>query len=139
MTVPDSKLLPVPDPVSRPYWDAAADHRLVIQRCTECARHQFYPRRHCTHCGSLKLEWTEAAGHGTVHTFTVIHRNSSPGFSTAVPYAFAIVDLPEGVRMSANIVGVDAEKVRVGMPVHVTFEGRSEDLSLPQFTPTGAR
>jgi uncharacterized OB-fold protein len=77
--------------------------------------------------------WQEASGRGAVHTFSVIHRNGSPGYAEEVPYLVAIIELEEGPRMTANVIGSDPEEVAVGMPVQVTFVKVSDELGIPQF------
>lgn len=133
------KPFPVVDALSEPFWAAAHEGRLVLQRCTICDRHQHYPRPHCVHCGRLELEWAAASGRAEVHTFTVTHRNDAPGFADELPYVFAILDLAEGVRMPGNIVDtdtdVDTDAVRIGMPVEVCFVRANNDLSIPQWRP----
>lgn len=129
------KPLPVIDGLTEPYWDAANYGRLLVQRCTTCQRFQHYPRPHCTHCGALTMEWTQADGRGVVHTYTVIYRNDAPGFVDELPYVFAIIQLDEGVRMAGNIHHVDPESVYVGMPVRVIFDRASDDLAIPQWEP----
>lgn len=129
---------PAPDPLTKPYWDAAADRRLIVQRCRGCGLHQFYPRGHCTRCWSGELDWTESSGRGTVHSFMVVRRTREPGFADAVPYVYALVDLEAGARLATNVVGIDAEDVEVGMPVRVTFRRRGP-VSLPQFAPAKTR
>jgi uncharacterized OB-fold protein len=49
-----------------------------------------------------------------------------------VPYAIALVDLDEGFRMMANVLGPDPESLAIGDRVRVVFETRG-DLALPQF------
>ena len=101
---------PIPDALSQPWWDAVADGRLLIQRCTACASYQFYPRAHCTACFVPGPVWVEAAGTGRLHTFTVVHRTPNAEFAGA-PYAFAIVELDEGVRLATTIVDADLDRL----------------------------
>lgn len=129
----DNKQLPQPivNADSKPYWDAARERRLVIRRCKSCSQMHFMPRHLCPTCWSDQLEWVDAAGTGTVHSFTVIHRSPLPEFE--VPYVVAAIDLSEGPRMVTNIVGQDALQVAIGDQVEVTFEDRGEGALLPQF------
>ena len=130
--------LPQPDVETQPYWDAAAEGKLLIKHCTACDRSFFYPRNHCPRCWSTDTEWREAAGTGTVYTFTVVHQNDLPPFRDRVPYVVAIVELDEGARMTSNIEGVDAEEVACGMPVRVSFREEARDdggVHLPVFVP----
>ena len=132
---PYLKPLPIQDALSAPFWEAANEGRLVVQHCKDCDLFQHYPRPHCTHCGSLSVEWLPASGRAQVHTFTVTHRNDAPGFADEVPYVFAILDLSEGVRMPGNIVDIDPDEVSVGMLVEVCFDRATEEIAIPQWRP----
>jgi uncharacterized OB-fold protein len=123
---------PIETAETRPYWDAAREGRLVVQRCGSCGRHQFYPRAFCTACLSAELEWVQARGTGRIYTFTIC-RTSANAAMTA-PYAVALIDLEEGVRMMANVVDCDLERIRTGARVQVRFERISDEYTLPQFT-----
>lgn len=126
-----------PPEESQPFFDAAREGRLLIQRCPSCGEHQFYPRKICVSCGSPDVEWVDASGRGTVHTFTVIHQQGMPGWREEVPYVAAIVDLEEGVRMTSNLVDCAPSDVSIGMPVEVAFVDEG-DLVLPRFRPASA-
>lgn len=132
--------LPVPDPETQPYWDAARQGRLMIKECRACRRPYFYPRAHCPRCQSTDTVWREASGRGTVYTFTVVLQNDLPPFRDRVPYVVAIVELEEGVRMTSNIEGCPPEEVRCGMPVVVAFRREQRDaetVAIPIFRPAG--
>jgi len=129
------KPVPVPDHVTGPFWEAAKQGRFLIQRCAGCGAHQFYPQSSCRRCLSEELEWMDANGKGTIYSYTVIHRAPNRPFEPDVPYTVALVDLDEGCRMLSNIVDVDPEDVRVGMPVEVMFEEITPEISLPKFRP----
>jgi uncharacterized OB-fold protein len=130
------KPIPVPDEVSKTFWQGCQRHELLLQKCHDCGRFQFYPRSLCINCMSQGLEWVRSSGKGSVHTFTVIHQNVMPGFSQEVPYVFAIVELTERVRLTTNIVGCAPAEVYIGMPVTVVFEPISPEISLPKFRPS---
>lgn len=131
----EGRVLPQPDAVSAPFWEATTRDELLVQRCPACGAHQFYPRPFCTTCGGTP-EWVVASGRGTVHTFTVVRQNRTPPFDAMGAYPVAVVELDEGVRMMTNLVGVDPDDVHVGMPVEVHFVA-AEDLKLPFFRPIG--
>jgi uncharacterized OB-fold protein len=130
--------LPVANADSKPYWDAARERRLVIRKCKACGELHFMPRHLCPVCWSEQLEWVDASGTGTVHSFTVIRRASDPAFAPLVPYTVALIDLDEGPRMMANIVGANALAVKIGDRVQVAFEDRGGGAMLPQFSPVAA-
>ncbi|MBI1735877.1 MAG: Zn-ribbon domain-containing OB-fold protein [Candidatus Rokubacteria bacterium] len=123
---------PVVTPETAPYWEGARAGKLLLQRCLACRALRFYPRRACPSCWSERVEWVEASGRGRVHSFTVIHRPPAPAFASRLPYVVALVDLEEGPRMMANVVGDGALEVAIDDPVTVTFEPRG-DIALPQF------
>ena len=129
-----SRLLPRPSSVTRPFWDAARRHELVLQWCATCAEHVFYPRSTCPRCGSGALTWRRSAGLGTIHTFTVARRATHRAFADRVPYVIAIVELEEGPHLTTEIVGVDPDAVRIGARVAVEFEDHDE-VSVPVFRP----
>lgn len=121
---------PVPDPDSAPFWEAAAEGRLVVQRCAACGHAQLYGRAACTACHGVDVRWEDASGAGTVYTFTVVRQHFTRPFRDMGPYVVALVDLAEGARLMTNLVAVEPGDVRVGMAVRVRFEE-----GLPMFEP----
>ena len=90
-------IAPLPFPETAPYWEAAAQGKLLLKHCTACGAYHFYPRALCPFCFSDNTEWHEAAGTGTIYSFSVTRR-------AEVPYAIAYVTLAEGQTMMSNIV-----------------------------------
>lgn len=127
--------LPSPDLESQPFWDAARDRKLLIQRCHACGEAIFYPRPFCPHCWSDRVEWIEASGRATLYTWSVVHRNDLPPFPERVPYVAAVVDLEEGPRMLTNVVDCPFDELRVGMSLEVAFNPISDEFTLPVFRP----
>jgi uncharacterized OB-fold protein len=136
---PAAKPLPEITEESRPFWEACRRHQLLIQRCRACGARQYYPRGICAHCWGPDLEWEPSAGRGTVYTFTVVHRSQAPGFKDSLPYVLAYVELEEGVQVLTNLVGCDPATARIGLPVRVTFEDVSPEVSIPRFAPAASR
>jgi hypothetical protein len=56
-------------------------------------------------------------------------------FAADVPYVVALITLDEGPQLMSNVVGCPLEKVQIGMPVEVTFEDWTEEISVPKFKP----
>jgi len=129
--------VPVADDDSRPYWEAAREHRLELPQCGGCGSLLFPPRPRCPVCLSTDLTWAEVSGRGRVHSFTIIYVPVVRGLEP--PYAVAQVELDEqpGLRLVANSVNCDPDAVSVEMPVQVTFEDLDDEYSLPQFAPLG--
>jgi uncharacterized OB-fold protein len=125
-----------PTEITRPFWDAAREHRLAIQRCDDCALWVHWPQVRCPRCGSERLTSTDVSGRGTIYTFTIVHHVFMPPFEPDIPYSLALVELDEqpGLRLLANIVDCPNEALHIGMPVEATFEDRG-NVALPQFRP----
>lgn len=128
-------IVPQPTAITQPFWTAARQHRLEIQRCKGCRKHFFYPRPLCPFCGSSSLEWALVSGRGKVYSYTVARRPTTPAFANQGPYVIAIVELDEGPRMTTNIVGCDPNSVYVGQAVTATYEDVSDQIALVHFRP----
>ncbi|MEV7281903.1 bifunctional MaoC family dehydratase N-terminal/OB-fold nucleic acid binding domain-containing protein [Streptomyces sp. NPDC093111] len=117
------------------FWEGVAGHRLLVQRCADCATLRFPWLPGCNACGSREWDTVEASGEGTVYSYVVMHHPPFPAFDP--PYAVGLVELAEGVRIVSNIVGVPYDKVRIGMPVRLEFLKADEELELPVFRAGG--
>ncbi|WP_435974972.1 bifunctional MaoC family dehydratase N-terminal/OB-fold nucleic acid binding domain-containing protein [Streptomyces sp. Qhu_M48] len=117
------------------FWDGVAAHRLLIQRCGDCAALRLPWLPGCAECGSGEWDTVEASGAGTVFSYVVMHHPPFPAFDP--PYAVGLIELAEGVRMISNVVGVPYDKVRIGMPVRLEFLRVDEELELPVFRAGG--
>ncbi|CAI7978364.1 Zn-ribbon domain-containing OB-fold protein [Frankia sp. Hr75.2] len=134
--------LPAPTPIvteeARPYWEAAAQGRLLLPRCPACATVIWYPRSFCPDCLAADVEWFEATGTGTVYSYTVVRTGQAdhPAYRGTAVYVLAYVELAEGVRVMTDIVGCAPEDVHCGQPVRAVFvptgDGRT---ALVRFTP----
>lgn len=133
--MPQDRPLPLPNPLTAPYWRGAKEHRLVLPRCGDCGRYHFYPRSLCPHCGSSRLAWAAASGGGEVYSYTVVHRAPSESFKKEVPYVVAIVALAEGPHLMTRLVGVEPASVKIGLRVEAAFEDVNDEISLPVFRP----
>jgi len=126
----DRKLrAPAPFASDQPYFDAAAEGRLVVRECTACKRLHHYPRSQCPFCISTELGWKQVAGTGVVYTCSVTRRG------VEVPFCIAYVTLDEGVTMMTNIVDCDLDAVRIGQRVKVVFKPAEDGTEVPMFTP----
>ena len=131
----DGKNLPRPNPETQAFWDAAKEHRLLIQQCGDCGAYQFYPRPICASCQSGNMKWVEAGGEGTLVSFSVIARPVSKAYADPDSSVLAIVKLSEGPQMMSNIVGCDPADLAIGDSVAVVFEDWTEEISVPKFKP----
>ncbi|MCF3100301.1 OB-fold domain-containing protein [Streptomyces roseoverticillatus] len=122
---------PVINRDNAPFWEGVAAHKLLIQRCTACGTLRFPWLPGCGRCGSPAWGTVEACGSGTVHSYVVVHHPPFPAFDP--PYAVALVELAEGVRMISNITGVPYDGVRIGISVELEFIRVDGEWELPVF------
>ncbi|WP_308295527.1 MULTISPECIES: Zn-ribbon domain-containing OB-fold protein [Streptomyces] len=128
--------IPEADDFTRPYWQAAAEGRLLVRRCRACARAHHYPREFCPHCWSEDVGWERASGRATLYTWSVVHRNDLPPFGERVPYTAAVVDLAEGPRMMTEVVDCPEAELRVGMALSADFRRTGDPVwAVPVFRP----
>ncbi|MFD7862522.1 bifunctional MaoC family dehydratase N-terminal/OB-fold nucleic acid binding domain-containing protein [Streptomyces sp. NPDC059783] len=145
---PEPVAAPVPEPASPPaalrprpavnrdnafFFEGAAEHRLLIQRCAGCGELRHPPGPCCPACRSLEWDTVEASGTGHVYSFVVSHHPQHPAFDS--PYLVAVVELAEGTRLITNLTGVAPEDVTVGMPVVLDWLDADPELTLPVFRP----
>lgn len=129
------KPVPTPDEASRPFFDGAREHRLMIQKCSSCGAVMWPVKTRCDNCLRATVTWIQASGQATLYSFTLMHQLLHPGFAKEIPYNIAQVDLAEGLRILTNIVGLRNEELEIGMPLEVTFEDVSDKVTLPKFKP----
>jgi len=115
------------------WFDAAKEHNLLIQRCASCKVLRHPPRPRCNRCGSYEWETIEASGAGTVYSYVVMHYPQVPAFDYPLP--IGLIELQEGTRLVADLVGVERDDIKVGMAVEVEWQDHDDDLSLPAFKP----
>lgn len=131
-----TRLQPEASEAAQHFWDATKQRRYLVQWCGACARPIFYPRDVCPHClGAGDLAWRESKGTGTVYAVSVQHRPANPTMADAVPYAVALVDLDDGIRLMTNVVGCEPDTVVVGQAVELTWEALPDGRNLPLFQP----
>jgi uncharacterized OB-fold protein len=118
---------------NRFFFDGAKEHKLLIQRCTNCGTLRHPPRPACGTCRSFEWDALTASGRGTIYSYAVNHYPQVPAFD--YPLVVALVELEEGTRLVANVTGITPETVAIGMPVVATFEAFDDDLTLPVFRP----
>jgi uncharacterized protein len=119
---------------NRFWFDAAEGRRLVIQRCASCKTLRHPPGPCCPECRSFDWDTVEASGRATLYSFVVAHHPRHPAFD--YPLLVAVVELEEGTRLITNLVGVEPQDVRIGMPLSLEWLEADPGLTLPVFRPT---
>jgi uncharacterized OB-fold protein len=131
VSAPDQKPRPRIGPDSAPFWDGCRRHELLLPFCQDCGKPHLPPGPACPHCFSGRLEWREASGRGHISTWVVVHQPWFPSFAAEIPYNVVQVELEEGPRLTANVVGTN--QLMVGQAVEVVFDDIDAGLTMPRF------
>jgi uncharacterized OB-fold protein len=130
------KQLPLVTGYNKAFWEAARRHELVAYQCLNCDA--FYSQQiDCAACDSPRMKWVKVSGKGEVFTFCIYQQPFHPAWKDDIPYNVAYVKLEEGPLLMTNIVGCENKDIYIGMPVEVTFEDVTEEVTLPKFRPVG--
>jgi len=127
---------PVPDDLSRPFWDACNEGRLVVQCCKTCDRMQYPPENSCSECGSKSsLEWHEVSGRGTINGYVVVHDSRLRLWVPDQPYNVAIIHIEEDptINFFSNLPGTPVDEVPVGANVQVEFLDTEDGQKIPEW------
>jgi len=129
-----TKPIPMADEDSKPFFEGAQRHELMLMRCRNCRAWRLPSRPRCPDCWSTDTEWARASGRGTLYSFGIMHQKMHPAFASEVPYQFAIVELEEGPRIVSNVVGVADDELKVDMPLVAVYDDVAEDATIVRFT-----
>ena len=130
------RTLPVITPANQPYWTALRAHELRLQRCTDCdtLRHPIAPS--CPTCLSTATSWERMSGSGTLRSWIVVESSAgNPSREADVPYVIGVVELREGLRLTAEIVRIDPHGLTNGQAVEIGFDDVTSAITLPTFRP----
>jgi uncharacterized OB-fold protein len=124
---------------TKPFWDAAAQHKLTALRCGSCGTFRMPPTPFCPKCTSQSACWPELSGGGSIFSYTIVERAPLPKFEHCVPYAPALIELDDapGVRLISNIVGARLDALAVGARVKVGWSDGPHNVSVPHFVLDG--
>ena len=126
--------LPVPgDTLTEEFYLHCARGELRFQRCASCGTWRHLPRFMCARCGSSEWSWERSSGRGKIFSWTVTHQALHPAFAADVPYAIAIVEMEEGVRLVSRLRGAGDAELALDLPVVVEFVPVAEAVVLPMF------
>jgi hypothetical protein len=109
------------------------EHKLMGTRCITCSGLYLPPRAICPACHRDQIEWIELSGKGKLAAFSSVFIGLSAmqaeGYDRNNPYCAGIVELDEGVKISARVLGVDAKQpanIAIGTPLTIEFLDRGE-------------
>jgi uncharacterized OB-fold protein len=134
MTDMASRPTPKPDVYveTRPFWEGAAQGRLMLQYCRDTGQFQHYPRPVSIYTGSRNLEWRQVSGRGVIYASTTV-RIPGPGVERRIPLPVVTVELDEGVRIISNILGATPEEVAIGKRVELAWDRLDDGTPYPAF------
>ena len=131
------KPLPKPSKWSKPFWEGAREHKLLLKQCNDCGYIDHPPYLYCTNCMSENHSWVEASGEATLFSYAINTYGVPFPFMEDLPYVLALVDLAEGPRMITNIKNCEHSELKKGMALQVVFEDVSAEVTLPKWQPVG--
>lgn len=131
----NSHILPSPDEISAPYWEACARHELVLAQCSDCGAFAHPPDVTCPHCQSLepRFEWRPVNGNGHIRTWTILRHSFLSGFE--LPLMLVDVELqdhPE-LRLIGRLIDGPETPIRIGDAVTMTFDDLAPGVAVPAF------
>ena len=134
-----NRVQPSMAPLTEPFWHAAAQQRLVVQRCAACGHWQHPPSPRCHSCGDRdRLGWEPVSGDATLVSWTQVFQGLVHGFKQSVPYLNLLVELDEqpGLMMISDTTGtpISGWEPHAGARMRVWFEEVGA-FTLPQFHP----
>ena len=136
-------LLPAIGEDEAPFWEAARQEELRIQRCASCERLRFPPRPMCPWCHSTESDWALMSGRGTIYSYVVPHPPLLPEFHDLAPYAVILVVLDEDptIRLVGNLVNeagdpinpVQPSSIEIGAAVRVVWNSVTDEIKMPRW------
>ncbi|MCX8198327.1 MAG: Zn-ribbon domain-containing OB-fold protein [Candidatus Micrarchaeota archaeon] len=102
-------------------------YRLAGSYCENCKTSYFPNRKLCPKCRRKgRLASKQFSGRGRIYSFTEVSAGPA-GFELETPYLLAIVELEEGPRLTAQIVGATEKDAKIGDEVEMVFRRIMED------------
>lgn len=133
-------ILPVPDEMSAPYWQACARHELKLARCSDCGAFSHPPDVTCPNCHSLEPQFAfePVSGRGNVMTWILVRHSFLGGFE--LPFLLVDVQLDEHphIRLIGRLIDGPDTVLKIGDSVTVAFDDLAPGVAVPAFTRAGA-
>lgn len=108
--------------------------KLMGSKCKECGTLFLPPRPFCGQCSGNEMEWFQFSGKGKLVSFSVVRVGTTSyeekGYSRDNPYCWGVVQLDEGPRISALLLGADLSRpdsIKTGQPLKVVFPDKPEE------------
>lgn len=126
----------IPDDLTRPFWEAATEGKLVIQNCSACDRLQNPPLPTCGACGlGDNLEWKQMSGRGKIYNYCVVYDCPIASLQEDQPFNLAVIMLDDdpGIQMYSHLPGTPVDDVPLGAAVEVIFEETLNGQIVPEW------
>lgn len=130
-----TKPVPAPTSLSKPFWRAAAQGELRMQRCLDCQHIRFPIGPACTRCLSPNAEWIQVSRRGEVLSHLVFHRGYTAEWRQETPYSVVMIQLPEGPRLFLDVSDPQKRHVEedlVGREVEIIFDRIDDEIGVPR-------
>lgn len=127
--------VPTPEGLNLEFYEQAKDGLLHLQRCVDCGRFRHPPRYYCPHCSSPNYEWRQSPGRGELFSWTVTHFPFDRGWAGELPYATAVVELAEHVRLIGAVAGLGVDQLRLGLPLVAQIDPTTYGFPFITFVP----
>ncbi len=133
--LPEGMPKPQPSRDDAPFWAGCAQRKLVVRHCDACDRSFHPPMPSCPRCAATRLSWKQVSGNGEVYTYTVSHHPTFPALKGHGAYNVAVImlDGADDVRLVSNVVGIENDELRIGLPVSVYWDDIGDGMYLPRF------
>ncbi|MGI0054296.1 MAG: Zn-ribbon domain-containing OB-fold protein [Thermoplasmata archaeon] len=117
--------------IARFWRETPRRYNLGGSKCATCSTVYFPPRAVCPSCSSHResigrMSPFQLSGDGEVLSFTIVHEPAE-GFEMQIPYIVALVRTVEGPVLTGQVVDVEREEIRIGLPVQATFRKLREE------------
>lgn len=101
-------------------------YRLEAGKCDSCGHISFPPRLVCPECKGKQFSTIVLENEGKILTYTVV-RVGSDKFSKETPFAVGVIEMKNGVRLTAQIADADPDELKIGQQVRLVFRKVQED------------
>ena len=136
--LPESLVWMTPDRYAVAFWEAAAEHRLVVPRCTQCGRYRMPPSPYCWGCRSRDYELVDHDGGATLYSFTVIRHGVIPDIRDVLPIIAGVADLDGtnvdgtgAARLVASVADAEPENVHIGQRLRIDWYDVRDGVAIP--------
>ena len=126
------------DPVTKPFWKATREGKLVLPECTNCGYLQWPPEVVCPECQHISKRWLEVPATGTLWSYAVYYRVLDPAFAEDIPYSVGLVELDDVGRKMYGIMIDDESALKIGARVRGVFVPANDQVTFVKWKIDGA-